>query len=142
DQNISSKELRRFLGQRLPSYMVPSVFKHLEEMPLTKNGKVDKTLLKNLNEAQLSMDVPFTAASGEIEVLLEEIWKEVLKIKKIGVHDNFIALGGHSLAAIRITARINEEVEIKLPLNKIFEFPTIAEYGKYIEETLTELLEN
>ncbi|MGB6150515.1 MAG: phosphopantetheine-binding protein, partial [Pricia sp.] len=59
-----------------------------------------------------------------------------------GVHDNFIALGGHSLAAIRVTARINEEIEIDFPLNKVFEHTTIAEYALYIEETLTELLEN
>ncbi len=62
-------------------------------------------------------------------------------MKKVGVHDNFIALGGHSLAAIRVTARINEEVEAKFPLNKIFELPTIAEYAVYIEKTLMSLMD-
>ncbi|NNE76208.1 MAG: hypothetical protein HKN31_03960, partial [Pricia sp.] len=66
----------------------------------------------------------------------------VLKLEKIGVHDNFIALGGHSLAAIRVTARINEAVEVNFQLNKIFEFPTIAEYSNFIEETLTQLMES
>ncbi|MDO6518255.1 phosphopantetheine-binding protein [Zobellia uliginosa] len=65
----------------------------------------------------------------------------ILPLGKVGVHDNFISLGGHSLAAIRLTARINEEIEYNFPLKKIFELPTIAEYLKYIEETLTFLLE-
>ena len=76
-----------------------------------------------------------------IDELLEKIWIEVLQLNKVGIHDDFITLGGHSLAAIRVTARINEEIEYNFPLNKIFEMPTIAEYSNYIEETLKSLLE-
>ncbi len=141
NQTLSDKTLRRFMAERLPAYMVPSRFKHLEEMPLTKNGKVDKTALKGLNEVQLSMEVPFTAPRNEIEELLAEIWGDVLKLKKLGVHDDFITLGGHSLAAIRVTSRINEQLDLGLPLNKIFELPTIAGYAKYIEDTLIKLME-
>ena len=142
DHNIPAKSLREFLSKRLPHYMVPTHFRPLDEMPLTKNGKVDKLSLQQLNNAQLAMDTPYTAPRNEIELLLEGIWKEVLQLKKIGVHDEFIALGGHSLAAIRVTARINEEIEVDFPLNKVFELSTIAEYGRFIEQTLTELLEN
>lgn len=138
--DISIKKLKRFLSDKLPTYMVPTVFKHMEEIPLTKNGKVDKKALENLSSAQLAMDTPYTPPSNEIEELLEGVWKEVLQLKKIGVHDDFIALGGHSLAAIRVTARINEEIETNFPLNKVFEHPTIADYALYIEETLTSLL--
>ncbi len=141
NKKLSSKELANHLKDKLPEYMIPHYFKYVEELPLTKNGKVDKESLRSLNTSQLDMDTPFIAPSGEIEELLAEIWKEVLRLKQVGIHDNFIGLGGHSLAAIRVTARINEEIEMKFPLNKIFELPTIAEYAKYIEETLTALLQ-
>src|SRR5680860_151391 len=140
--DASVKDLQQYLADKLPTYMVPALFKHMDEMPLTKNGKVDKNALQNLSSAQLSMDTPYAAPRNEIEELLERIWKEVLQLKKIGVYDDFIALGGHSLAAIRVTARVNEEIEVDFPLSKIFERPTIAEYATFIEETLTELLEN
>uniref|UniRef100_UPI0035938AC1 amino acid adenylation domain-containing protein n=1 Tax=Pricia sp. TaxID=2268138 RepID=UPI0035938AC1 len=122
--DISVKDLRQYLANKLPAYMVPTLFKYMDEIPLTKNGKVDKNALENLSSAQLSMDTPYTAPRNEIEELLEGVWKEVLQLKKVGVHDDFIALGGHSLAAIRVTARINEEIEVDFPLNKIFERPT------------------
>jgi acyl carrier protein len=98
-------------------------------------------MLGSLNEVQLEMDTPFVAPRNEIEELLEGIWREVLQLDKIGIYDNFIALGGHSLAAIRVTSRINDELEMNFPLSKIFSLPTIEEYSKYIEETLTELLD-
>ncbi|WP_149277112.1 non-ribosomal peptide synthetase [Pareuzebyella sediminis] len=142
NQDASISELQAFLGQKLPLYMVPSIFKHLEDMPLTKNGKIDKSGLKELTSEQLALDSPYEAPRNDIELLLADIWKEVLQLKKIGIHDNFIALGGHSLAAIRVTARINEEIEVDFPLSKIFELPTISEYGQYVEKTLTALLEN
>ncbi len=141
-EKISSKDLANHLKKDLPDYMIPTYFKYIDELPLTTNGKVDKSALKALNNSQLDMDTPFVAPDGEIEELLASVWKEVLRLKQVGVHDDFIALGGHSLAAIRVTARINEEVEMKFPLNKIFELPTIAEYSKYIEETLISLLED
>jgi len=135
-------DLNRHLSKKLPEYMLPGSYKYLEELPLTANGKVDKTALRGLTDIQIELDSPFVAPRNEIETLLEEIWKEVLKLKKIGVHDNFIILGGHSLAAIRVTSRLNEQLALNLPLSKIFELPTISEYAKYIEETLTALLEN
>ena len=138
---IPHQELIQHLSKRLPSYMLPNTFKYLETLPLTSNGKVDKKALRSLNIVQLQMDTPYAEPNNEIEILLEQIWREVLLLDKIGMHDNFIALGGHSLAAIRVTTRINEEVEINFPLNKIFELPTIAEYAKYIEETLLTLME-
>jgi len=142
DPNIPIKDLKDFISEKLPSYMVPTVFNHLEEIPLTNNGKVDKKGLKNLNGVQLAMDTPYIAPRNEIEELLETIWKEVLQLKKVGVHDDFIALGGHSLAAIRVTARINEKIEINFPLNKVFELPTISDYALYIEKTLSALMED
>ncbi|MGI9543728.1 MAG: phosphopantetheine-binding protein, partial [Cyclobacteriaceae bacterium] len=75
-----------------------------------------------------------------IEEMLAEIWSKVLQVPQIGINDNFLQLGGNSLAAIRLMARINEAFELELPLGKVFEFPTIAEFGKLIEETIEALL--
>lgn len=122
--------------------MIPSQLKQLNELPLTKNGKVDKKALQQLTSVQIELETPYEAPRNEIEELLEGVWKEVLKLDKVGIHDDFIALGGHSLAAIRVTARLNEEIETNFPLNKVFEYPSIKAYAQYIEKTLTELLEN
>ncbi|WP_203257038.1 non-ribosomal peptide synthetase [Hyunsoonleella ulvae] len=138
--SITQKELKQYLASKIPSYMVPSVFKNIDQMPLTKNGKTDKKSLRSLTVEQLEMEVSYVAPRNEIEDMVEGVWKEVLRLEKIGVYDNFIALGGHSLAAIRVTSRINEELELELPLNKVFNLPTIDAYSKYIESTLTELL--
>ncbi len=137
---IPSKEIVNHLKKELPNYMIPSHFKYVEELPLTRNGKVDKKVLKNLSLTQLDLDTPFVQPDGEIEELIAKIWQEVLNLKQVGSRDDFIALGGHSLAAIRVTARINEEIELNIPLNKVFELPTISEYASYLENTLMELL--
>lgn len=129
------------LDQWLPDYMIPTHFIALDELPLSKNGKVDKRALQELDVEMADEAVNFVAPEGEIEELLAGIWKEVLGLEQIGSNQNFIALGGHSLAAIRVTTRINEEIEINFPLNKIFELPTIKEYASFIEETLIKLLD-
>lgn len=142
DASISSMDLKKYLSQKLPVYMIPSSFKFLDQIPLTKNGKVDKKTLKSLNSEQLELETSYLAPRNEIDELIEGIWKEVLRLKKIGIQDNFIALGGHSLAAIRVTSRINEELGMEIPLNKVFNLPTIEEYSNYIEKIMLELLEN
>ena len=138
----TAKEIRfmSILPEWLPEYMIPTHFQLLEEMPLSKNGKINKRALRELDTKLVETTTTFVAPEGEIEELLAEIWKDVLGLERVGAHDNFIALGGHSLAAIRVTTRINETIEINFKLNKIFEHPTISEYALYIEETLTELL--
>lgn len=140
NKKLPSAALKTHLSGKVPEYMIPSAFKYMEKLPLTGNGKVDKAALRSLNDVQLEMDTTYEAPRNEIEALVEKVWKEVLLLEKIGIHDNFIALGGHSLAAIRVTARLNAELELKLPLNKVFDLPTITEYARYIESTIMELL--
>ncbi len=137
---LPSAALKMHLSGKLPEYMIPGTFKYMDKLPLTNNGKVDKTALRSLNDVQLEMDTSYVAPRNEIEELVEKVWKEVLLLEKIGVHDNFIALGGHSLAAIRVTARLTAELELKLPLTKVFDLPTIAEYAQYIESTIINLM--
>ena len=135
-------QLRSYLLRKLPQNMIPSRFKQLERFPLSPSGKVDRNLLKTLQSNSIDSIEEYVAPHTEIEELVTNIWQEVLEVSKIGVKDNFVALGGHSLAAIRVTSKINQAVEFNFPLNKIFELPTITEYSVYIEDTLTKLLNN
>ncbi len=141
NSSLSSKDLKNHLSKKIPSYMMPSNFMVLEKMPLTKNGKIDKSELKSLNIKTFDDDTTYVPVRNEIDELIEGVWKDVLRLNKIGIHDNFIALGGHSLAAIRVTSRINEELGMEIPLNKVFNLPTIEEYSNYIEKIMVEFLE-
>jgi len=116
-------ELRAFLGERLPEYMVPPVFVALEALPLSPNGKVDR---KALPAPVRESAAGFAAPSDPVEELLAGLWSEVLRIERIGVHDNFFDLGGHSLMATRVRSRIQEILGVDLPLRKLFESPTVA----------------
>ncbi len=137
---ISAAELRQYLAQKLPEYMIPNQFGHLDVLPLSANGKIDRTALPSLH-AQPETATEYTAPTNELEEILTEIWTEVLNINQIGIHDNFLELGGTSLAAIRLTARIDEAFELEIPVNRIFEFPTIAGLAGHLEVVMTELME-
>jgi len=130
----SAQELRAYLKERLPDYMVPSAFVTLDRLPLTPNRKVDRRALPAPAESQAE---PATAAVGPrtpVERRLVEIWSEVLKRERVGVEDNFFELGGHSLVAIRCLARVREEFQVELPLRLLFESPTVAGLAARVEE--------
>ncbi|PKQ44143.1 non-ribosomal peptide synthetase [Confluentibacter flavum] len=140
---VSTKDLKAHLLKKVPAYMIPSAFKHLDEMPLTKNGKVDKKVLKEIKYAANKtndIQTSYVSPRNDIEELVYNVWRDVLRLDKISVHDNFIVLGGHSLAAIRVTSRINDELGMEIPLNKIFNLPTIEAYASHIEQRILESL--
>ena len=139
-QEYPKAELLAQLADALPRYMIPEVFCFLDTFPLTQNGKIDKQALQTIGLSLETTEASFVAPRNEIEELVESIWREVLDRDPIGVHENFVSLGGHSLAAIRVTARLNKELELDLKLSKIFEHPTIEEYSIYLEQTLRKLL--
>jgi acyl carrier protein len=126
-QLIDNTELRTFLKDRLPDYMIPSAFITLESLPLTPNGKIDRRTLSQLsvNSYQLSEE-QFVAPRTPEEELLVGIWVELLGIERVGVQDNFFELGGHSLLATQVMSRIRDTFEVELPLRELFESPTIA----------------
>lgn len=132
-QQPALSDLRRFLIEKLPEYMVPSIFVPLVALPLTPNGKVDRRSLKVPDLTQLQPEVPFVAPCTPIEEMLAGIWAEVLGIEKIGIHDNFFELGGHSLLATRVISQLRKVLEVELPLRRLFEQPTVAELAKDIE---------
>jgi len=151
-QPASVQELKGFLKNRLPHYMVPPVFVLMSAMPLTPNGKVDRRALPDPEQTRPELQVEYVAARTEIEAALTEIWMQLLGLEQIGIFDNFFDLGGHSLLATKVVSRVRETFEVELPLRAVFESPTIAELSEGIEnadradqedlEDLSELLES
>jgi acyl carrier protein len=119
-------DLRAHLKQSLPDYMVPSAFVMLDALPLTPSGKVDRQALP-APEGRPAGEAEYVAPRTPTEEVLAAIWAEVLKVDRVGVHDNFFALGGHSLMAMRMVARVRELLGIELPLRTVFETPMLAE---------------
>jgi amino acid adenylation domain-containing protein len=129
---LSLSQLRRFLQAKLPDYMIP-LFVFIDSLPLTPNGKIDRNALPALDGARPQLDQGFIEPRTEIEELVAQIWREVLKLDKIGVHDNFFELGGHSLLATRVVARLRISFNIDIALRKLFELPTVAGLAEHIE---------
>jgi amino acid adenylation domain-containing protein len=127
--------LRRFLEGRLPAHMIPGVFVKLVAMPLSGNGKIDRGALPDPGAARPESDTPFVPASTPVEVELAAIWASVLEVERVGTHDNFFDLGGHSLSAFRLVSRVVQSFGLDLPLKTLFDAPTIAAMAKVIEAT-------
>jgi acyl carrier protein len=106
--------------------MIPTAFVMLESMPLTPNGKVNRRGLPAPDLARPGLDQPYVAPRNEIETQLVNIWTQVLPVEQVGIYDDFFELGGHSLLATQTIARIQDRFQITLPLQVIFETPTIA----------------
>jgi amino acid adenylation domain-containing protein len=120
-----AEELRDFLQQRLPDYMVPHTFVVLESLPLTANGKVDRSALQTAAATRPGRQASFIPPRDEVELSLAAIWEEILDTSPVGVTDNFFDLGGHSLLAVRLMARIRRDLGRELPLAVLLEGATI-----------------
>ncbi|HET6851468.1 MAG TPA: amino acid adenylation domain-containing protein, partial [Pyrinomonadaceae bacterium] len=129
----SAAELRKYLRERLPEYMVPSLFVLLDKLPLTINGKVDRDALPEPGRTRETRNTGLAAARGEVEEILADIWCEVLGLDRVSIYDNFFELGGHSLLATQLISRLRQVFSIELPLRALFEFPTVAGLGEQVE---------
>jgi amino acid adenylation domain-containing protein len=118
--------LRRALSEKLPDYMIPSTFVFLDALPLMLNGKVNKRQLPDFGNSRPDLGTPFVAPGTLLEAELAKIWAEVLTLDRIGIHDNFFALGGHSLAAARIGSQVIKQFQLELPLQSLLTVPTVA----------------
>jgi amino acid adenylation domain-containing protein len=125
-RGVAASELRGFLKEKLPEYMVPAAFEQLEALPLTPNGKVDRKALPAPQSGRSGLEVAFVAPRTPAEEALARIWSEVLGIAGVGVEDNFFELGGHSLLATQVVSRVRRALDVELPLRALFERPTIA----------------
>ena len=126
-------ELRDFLHEKLPEYMVPAVFVTLEALPLLNNGKIDRRRLPASQRSRTDFNKSYVAPRAVTEELLAEIWAQVLGIERVGIYDDFFELGGHSLLATQAVSRIREAFQVELPLRRLFELPTIAGLAPNIE---------
>ena len=129
----TTSELRGFLQQKLPDYMVPSIFVMLEVLPLTPSGKVDRRALPVPAQSRLKLESSFVAPRTQVEELVAGIWAQVLKLEQVGIEDNFFELGGHSLLAMQVVSRIRGAFEVELPLRDLFERPTVAGLAERLE---------
>jgi amino acid adenylation domain-containing protein len=128
----SVEDLRATLQHRLPSYMVPSVFAFIDEIPLTSNGKADIKKLMQSEVKTAQRETPSEAPCDEIETELVELWERVLNVRPIGVHDDFFALGGHSLIGVRLLANIKKTYQCDLELATLFEARTVRQLAALI----------
>ena len=132
-KNLTRGDLAAYLLERLPAAMVPSTYVFLDSLPLAPNGKIDRRSLPEPDPNEFVPDRSDIAPRTELENTVARIWAAVLKVEKLGVHDNFFDLGGHSLLATQIIARIREVLRADVTLRALFEKPTIAGLSEHLK---------
>jgi len=132
-RKVLSEELKSFLNEKLPEYMVPSFIGVVDDLPLTENGKIDRDALPNIDELS-SKDKVFVAPQTEVECKLAAAWTRVLGLEQVGVHHNFFDLGGYSLLAVKLVNEIEKEFGQKIPLITLFQTATIAGLAKLLSK--------
>jgi surfactin family lipopeptide synthetase C len=125
EDKLAESQIRNFLDQRLPEYMVPARFLLLEKLPLTPNGKVDRAALSALVGGGVKSSAARVAPRDEFEGILAGIWEEVLKVRPIGIKDNFFQVGGHSLLAMRVVALARKRLHLNVPISLLLETRTV-----------------
>jgi acyl carrier protein len=125
-EEISGSELRLYLKERLPEYMLPAVFVTVAELPLTPNGKVDRGALPAPEGLADDQSGAYEAPQTAIEEVLAGIWAEVLGVERVSRRGNFFDIGGHSLLATRVISWVRKVFKVELPLRTLFEEPTVA----------------
>jgi amino acid adenylation domain-containing protein len=133
NQDITTTELRAFLKQKLPDYMIPTVFVILDNLPLTPSGKVDRKTLPVPDSFRRNLEESYIAPTNPTEQQIANVWAEILKLEKVGIDDNFFDLGGYSLLGTKVITRLRQLFSVELSLRVLFELPTIAELADRVE---------
>ena len=131
-------ELRSFLQQKLPDYMIPGVFVFLATLPLTPNGKFDRRALPAPDMTRPELESVFVAPKSALESTLAEIWRSILGIEQVGIHDNFFDLGGHSLLLAKVHGKLQAELGRDVAMIELFRHTTISALAKYLSNGLGE----
>ncbi|MEL6867296.1 MAG: alpha/beta fold hydrolase [Bacteroidota bacterium] len=132
-QEMDPADLRSYLKERLPDYMVPSAFVLMDAFPLTATLKIDRKRLPAPSYGREELETGFIAPASRTEQLLSDLWSELLSVHPIGVHDNFFELGGHSLIAVNMMARLEDLTGKKLPLASLLENPSIRMLAQQLD---------
>lgn len=130
-------ELRHFLGEKLPDYMMPSAFVQLDSLPHLPNGKVDIKAVPAPEKIR-SVSANFVGPRTRVEEAIAQIWSEILGVEQVGIHDRFFELGGHSLLATQVISRLRQTLEVELPLRQFFNAPTVADLAVMVAQTLAQ----
>ena len=133
-QRTAVGSLRNVLKQKLPNYMVPSSFVFLNHFPLTPNGTVDPLALPVPDALNPQLQTTYVTPQTELEQIIATVWQQVLHLEKVGVEDNFFALGGHSLLMIQAQNKLREVVDREVSMMEMFKYPTISSLAKYLSE--------
>jgi hypothetical protein len=128
----TASELRHFLKQQLPEYMAPSAFVMLESLPLTPNGKVDRRALPSPEGLRADLAEAYVPPRTELEQMIATVWQEVLRVEKVGIHDNFFDQGGHSLLVVQVHRKLQEILQRNLLITEMFKYPTISSLVEYL----------
>ncbi|MFF9405985.1 amino acid adenylation domain-containing protein [Streptomyces anandii] len=128
------QDLRDFLGNKLPRYMVPDVYVEIDALPLTANGKVDRRALVVPEQAVEEAAPPYEAPRTPIEEAIAEVWAGMLQVERVGIHDNFFALGGDSLMAMRAVVRLRKALGTELPIRVLFDSQTLEDTALVVED--------
>jgi amino acid adenylation domain-containing protein len=135
DAKLAMQELRRHLTAKLPDYMIPSAFISVDALPLTSNGKVDRAALPLPDQSRPELSLSYVGPRTDIEATLCEVFAVMLRLDKVGIHDNFFDLGGHSLLATQAVSRMREALRKDIPLRHLFEAPTVSELALLVAKS-------
>jgi len=141
DSLLSARELKTFLEEQLPDYMVPSAFVFLDTLLFTPNGKVDRRALPVPDQHSPELRETVVAPRTAVEETVAGIWVDVLGLQQVSIYDNFFDLGGHSLKAMQVVSRLRGVLHVNLPLSALFEAPTVAGLAAVIQKTQTRAAE-
>ncbi|RUR75333.1 non-ribosomal peptide synthetase [Chlorogloeopsis fritschii PCC 9212] len=142
ESSLAVDNLRSFLQEKLPDYMIPSAFVPLQTFPLTANGKVDRKALPAPDKISADIEQFFVAPRNSLEEQVVDIWSQVLRIEKVGIHNNFFALGGHSLLVTQLISRIRDALGVELLIQDVFANPTVAELSVIVTQKLAEQVDD
>lgn len=129
---MAISDLRHYLAEKLPDYMVPAEFVRMDALPLLPNGKINRHALPETTGERGEQSQAFEPPATAVEQLLARYWSELLQVERVGRHDNFFVLGGHSLLATRLISWIRKAFMVALPLRSLFEGPTVAELAQQL----------
>jgi amino acid adenylation domain-containing protein len=131
----STSDLRGFLADKLPEYMIPGIYVFLDHLPLTPNGKVDRKALPMPESSRPELGTHFIAPRNEVEKTLASIWAEALKVEQVGIQDNFFELGGHSLLIVQVHHQITQQFHADLSIAQMFQYPTIQSLAQFLSRS-------
>ena len=135
--SLNTEEIQRRLLQKLPSYMVPSVYIPLESIPLTDNGKINRKALLSI-KYQIGNDAEVVAPRNDIEIKIAEIWKAHFELENLGVTQGYFQLGGDSIKIIRLLGKLNQTFDVHLSLAQLYQHPTIEQQALLVTQGIEE----